>query len=57
MKKYIKPTMTVVKIQQQSALLQASVVTGIGGNADFDPNIIGSDGDARTRESSFFDEW
>ena len=56
MKKYIKPTMTVVKIQQQSALLQASVVTGIGGNADFDPNIIGSDGDARTRESSFFDE-
>jgi hypothetical protein len=57
MKTYIKPEIMVVKLQLQSALLQASSVTSIGGNADFDPSIMGSNGDARTRESNFFDEW
>ena len=41
----------------QSHLMQTSSVTSVGGNADFDPVITGSDIDARTREYDAWEEW
>jgi len=55
-KTYIHPTITVVKLQMQSALLQASVIT-VSTNADFDEVITGGNGEARTREVNVWEEW
>ena len=57
MKEYTKPEITIVKPQMQSHLMQTSSVTSVGGNADFDPVITGSDIDARTREYDAWEEW
>lgn len=54
-KTYIHPTITVVKLQMQSALLQASVMS-IESNVNFDDIITGGAGEARIREKNIWEE-
>lgn len=54
-KTYIHPTITVVKLQMQSALMQASVMS-IESNVNFDEVITGGAGEARTREVNVWEE-
>ena len=54
-KTYIHPTITVVKLQMQSALMQASVMS-IESNVNFDEVITGGAGEARIREKSIWEE-
>lgn len=54
-KTYIHPTITVVKLQMQSALLQASVMS-IESNVNFDEVITGGAGEARIREKNIWEE-
>ena len=57
-KSYLNPSITVVKLQQQSALLTGSGLTTISSNVGFDDTITGGTGEARTRENSVWDsEW
>ncbi len=54
-KTYIHPTITVVKLQMQSALMQASVMS-IESNVNFDDIITGGAGEARIREKNIWEE-
>ena len=54
-KTYIHPTSTVVKLQMQSALMQASVMS-IESNVNFDEVITGGAGEARIREKNIWEE-
>ncbi len=54
-KTYIHPTITVVKLQMQSALMQASVMS-IESNVNFDEVITGGAGEARIREKNIWEE-
>ena len=54
-KTYIHPTITVVKLQMQSALMQASVMS-IESNVNFDEVITGGAGEARIRENNIWEE-
>lgn len=54
-KTYIHPTITVVKLQMQSALMQASVMS-IESNVNFDEIITGGAGEARIREKNIWEE-
>lgn len=54
-KTYIHPTITVVKLQMQSALMQASVMS-IKSNVNFDEVITGGAGEARIREKNIWEE-
>ena len=54
-KTYIHPTITVVKLQMQSALMQASVMS-IESNVNFDDIITGDAGEARIREKNIWEE-
>ena len=54
-KTYIHPTITVVKLQMQSALMQASVMS-IESNVNFDEVITGGAGEAHIREKNIWEE-
>ena len=54
-KTYIHPTITVVKLQMQSAVMQASVIS-IESNVNFDDIITGGAGEARIREKNIWEE-
>ena len=54
-KTYIHPTITVVKLQMQSALMQASVMS-IESNVNFDEVITVGAGEARIREKNIWEE-
>ena len=54
-KTYIHPTITVVKLQMQSVLMQASVMS-IESNVNFDEVITGGAGEARIREKNIWEE-
>ena len=51
---YKKPAMKAVAIRQRCAILQASAVSTVGGNAGFNTTVSGGSGSARSRS---FDDW
>lgn len=59
---YMKPVMQVVKMQQQSSMLlpgsgsSTNRVKSVSSNADFTFSEEGSDGDARIKRRSLWDE-
>ena len=55
-KNYLKPVMRVVRLKVRHQLLNASSVQSVGGNAGFNENIIGGNGDARSRSNDWWDD-